>query len=365
MKTVDTNEHSQRRHKGGETDDKEEEYTVLQDATENSEEENDDKDEEQQQQQQQQHTNGMNGKQDDVVENHEDYEPADQEEEQEESTREKMATTKSKIKVHKLSLTQTEDFNAKLKRRGVIYVARIPPRMTPTKMKRLLQEELITTPHGGGNNSKQQPKPQEKPVEITRIYLVEEDASIRKRRRKEHGGNGSKRYVEGWIEFASKHMAKQVALALNNTPISNYKRNAHYGDLWNLKYLKKFQWSHLTEKVAYERRVQEQKLRLETLQARKETAAYKQLVETGQKLDKIEQRLQRKRQRRQEQQVGTSNKADDDDDDKDITRPTKKKMTTRDNNRNNNKSSYKAKQVRPMQDGAEKAMHTSLLSSLV
>ena len=42
---------------------------------------------------------------------------------------------KTKKKVHKLSLKKTEDYNEKLKKRGVIYVARIPPRMTPTKLK--------------------------------------------------------------------------------------------------------------------------------------------------------------------------------------------------------------------------------------
>ena len=41
-------------------------------------------------------------------------------------------------KVHKLSLATTQNFNEKLRKRGVIYVARIPPRMTPTKLKNLL-----------------------------------------------------------------------------------------------------------------------------------------------------------------------------------------------------------------------------------
>lgn len=181
-------------------------------------------------------------------------------------------TTKSK-KVHKLSLSQTEDFNAKLAKRGVVYVARVPPKMTPTKVKALLSE------YG----------------EVTRVYLVEEDAAVRKRRRKLSGGNGGgKRYVEGWVEFAHKTIAQHVATSLNTTPISNVKRDPHCGDLWALKYLRKFQWSHLTEKVAYERRVREQKMRLETMQARRETVAYRQLVETGKKLDKIEARKRRR-----------------------------------------------------------------------
>lgn len=179
--------------------------------------------------------------------------------------------------VHKLSLQKTEDFNAKLKRRGVIYVARIPPRMTPTKIKTLLRD------HG----------------EITRIYLEEENSEARKRRKQLSGRPASKRYVEGWVEFANKKIAKRVAQALNNTPITNYKRSSHYGDLWNLKYLRKFQWSHLTEKVAYERRVREQKLRLESMQAKRETAAYKRLVETGEKLDQIAERKRRKAEKEQ------------------------------------------------------------------
>ena len=66
------------------------------------------------------------------------------------------------------------------------------------------------------------------------------------------------------------------------------------GTLWNLKYLNKFKWSHLTEKVAYERRVREQKLRVEMMQARRENAAYVEMVETGKKLDKIEERKRKR-----------------------------------------------------------------------
>ena len=110
-------------------------------------------------------------------------------------------------KVHKLSLTATEDFNKKLKKRGVLYMARIPPKMTPTKVKSLLSEF----------------------GEVTRVYLVEEDATVRKRRKKEFGGSGGKRYIEGWVEFTNKRKAQHVAQSLNNTPISNHKRNPHYG----------------------------------------------------------------------------------------------------------------------------------------
>jgi len=193
----------------------------------------------------------------------------DEDEEEEEND---VKESKRPKKIHKLSLVDTEDFNKKLKKRGCIYVARVPPRMTPTKIKSLLSDF----------------------AEVTRVYLVEEDASVRKRRKKEYGGSGGKRYIEGWVEFASKRKAKHIAASLNLTPISNQKRNPHYGTLWNLKYLHKFKWSHLTEKVAYERRVREQKLRVEMMQARRENAAYVDMVETGKKLDQIEERKRKR-----------------------------------------------------------------------
>lgn len=211
-------------------------------------------------------------------------------------------------KIHKLSLTTTQNFNEKLRKRGVLYVARIPPRMSPTKLKSLLGQF----------------------GPIVRVYLVPEDQTARKRRKKA-GGSGSKRYTEGWVEFESKKTAKHVANSLNNTVIANRKHDPHYGDLWNLKYLRKFQWAHLTEKVAYERRVREQKLRMETMQARRETTAYKHAVETGKKIDKI---AERKRKR------GESNSVE-------------------------KKDAFRTRQVRPVDDGTVKPAKRALLKSLV
>ena len=108
------------------------------------------------------------------------------------------------------------------------------------------------------------------------------------------------------------------------------------GDLWNLKYLHKFKWSHLTEKVAYERRVREQRLRVEMMQARRENAAYVQMVETGKKLDKIEER---KRKRGDDEPVVAGDEM--------------------------NKKRHKHKQKAPLQDGSDKAAKRALLGGLV
>ena len=109
------------------------------------------------------------------------------------------------------------------------------------------------------------------------------------------------------------------------------------GDLWNLKYLHKFQWSHLTEKVAYERRVREQKLRVEMMQARRENAAYVQMVETGKKLDKIEER---KRKRGQDA-VDAAVEGED------------------------GKKRRKHKQMKPLQEGTDKSTKRALLGGLL
>lgn len=103
-----------------------------------------------------------------------------------------------------------------------------------------------------------------------------------------------------------------------------------------MKYLQKFKWSHLTEKVAYERRVREQKLRVEMMQARRENAAFVQMVETGKKLDKIEER---KRKRGENEPVVLGDE-------------TKKKL-------------HKHKQKKVLHEGSDKAAKRVLLGGLV
>lgn len=130
-------------------------------------------------------------------------------------------------------------YTDKILKRGVIYISRIPPFMKPNRARSLFEQ------YG----------------EVTRIYLAEEDSGKRKLR-KSNGGNGSKHFTEGWVEYADKSTARSVAESLNNKPIGITKGDYYHDDIWNLKYLKGFKWDYLTEKIAYERRVREQKLRV-------------------------------------------------------------------------------------------------------
>lgn len=82
------------------------------------------------------------------------------------------------------------------------------------------------------------------------------------------------RYTEGWVEFKRKRVAKAVVEFLNTKPISIKKKSVFCDILWSMKYLPRFKWIHLSERLSYERAVFKQKLRTEIAQARKEAGFF-------------------------------------------------------------------------------------------
>lgn len=58
---------------------------------------------------------------------------------------------------------------------------------------------------------------------------------------------------------------------LNNTQVSTRKKSKHYDYIWNIKYLSNFKWTHLHERLAYEKASRRQKLRAEIQLAKKKT----------------------------------------------------------------------------------------------
>ena len=143
---------------------------------------------------------------------------------------------------------------------GVVYLSRLPPHMRPGKVRRLLEQ------HG----------------EITKLYLEAEERSSASKRK----GRG-KQFVEGWVEFAERRIAKRVAASLNTTAIGEGR---YAEDLWAIKFLKGFEWRHLTEKRAYDARVREAKLRLEFSAAAKSNAEFSALVDRRDGLSAVRKR---------------------------------------------------------------------------
>ena len=137
------------------------------------------------------------------------------------------------------------------KKKGVIYLSRIPPFMKPNKVRNHFEM------YG----------------EVTKLFLSEEESSKRVIR-KSKGGNGSKQFTEGWVEFDDKQIAKSVAESLNGKAIGSKKGDYYHDDVWNIKYLKNFKWDYLTEKLAYERRVRENKLKMAMLQVQCDICIY-------------------------------------------------------------------------------------------
>jgi len=160
-----------------------------------------------------------------------------------------------------------KSYSEALQQRGVVFLARVPPHMKPNKVQALFEV------YG----------------RVTRLFLQEEDPSLAKRR-KAAGGNGSRQFREGWVEFEDKKLAKRVAASLNNTPMGGKKSSFYHDDLWNLKYLKGFKWDNLTEMQSVAKRASEAKLQAAMLQAKRQNAEFAELVEQNQVQKHVQER---------------------------------------------------------------------------
>lgn len=108
--------------------------------------------------------------------------------------------------------------------------------------------------------------------EVGKIYLEPEGAS-------------RKRYVEGWVEFKKKRVAKEAAKTLNGTTLQyGRKRSILNGQIWSVKYLHKFKWAHLTEQLRHDRAEKEQRRRFEMTQTKKNVEFYQKMSERSKRL---------------------------------------------------------------------------------
>lgn len=120
---------------------------------------------------------------------------------------------------------------------------------------------------------------------VGRVFL-QPDAKEKSKRKDKLARN----FTEGWIEFMSKRVAKDVAGNLNNTAVGGKKRSKAHDVIWNIKYLPKFKWTHLSERLAYEKAVHHQRLRTEISQAKREADYFKANVERSRRLERSRKR---------------------------------------------------------------------------
>ncbi|EGD76658.1 hypothetical protein PTSG_08008 [Salpingoeca rosetta] len=161
------------------------------------------------------------------------------------------------------TLSSTTSKDGKKHERGIIYLSTIPPYMKPAKLRHIMS----------------------KFGEVDRIFLQPEDPKIRKRRM-ERGGSKKTNFSEGWVEFIKKKTAKKVAAMLNGSLVGGKKNNFHHDFLWNMKYLPKFKWHHLQERMEYEKASRRYRLRAEMARMQQQTTAYLQQVHAAKRLSR-------------------------------------------------------------------------------
>lgn len=135
-----------------------------------------------------------------------------------------------------------DNFKEKIRRSGVIYISYIPEGMTVSLLRKQLQK------YG-----------------VNRIYLVPDTNSTNKKNKKRQN------YKEGWIEFVDKIMAKLCEYELNGKIFGGKKRNNKFREeIWNLRYLNKFKWHHLMEKLQFNKKLREHRMKAELAQIKRE-----------------------------------------------------------------------------------------------
>jgi len=154
---------------------------------------------------------------------------------------------------------------------GIVYLSRIPPFMKPNKMRNIMSM------YG----------------DVGRIFLAPEDDLTRKRR-KMTGGSGKKSFTEGWIEFKKKRVAKAVVQNLNGNILGGKKGSYYHDDIWSMKYLPRFKWNNLTEKLAYDSQVRKKRLHAEISQANREANFYIEQVDRNKQNTAIKRKRENK-----------------------------------------------------------------------
>ncbi|KAI6182230.1 Activator of basal transcription 1 [Aphelenchoides bicaudatus] len=138
---------------------------------------------------------------------------------------------------------------------GIIYLSTIPPAFNASKIRDAFSNF----------------------GDVGRIYLQIEKFKPKNRRR---------RFVEGWVEFKKKSVAKEAANRLNGQQVGGKRRTRSFDSLWCLKYLSGFKWSNLVEQLSSEKRTEERRMQMEIIQAKKQAHYFINQVEQDERIKK-------------------------------------------------------------------------------
>lgn len=78
-------------------------------------------------------------------------------------------------------------------------------------------------------------------------------------------------------------------------PIATRKSSKFYDILWSMKYLPRFKWIHLTERLTYEKEVYKHKLQAEISQAKREASFFQDNLDKSEYLKKKNKKMNSKK----------------------------------------------------------------------
>merc|ERR1711934_815414 len=167
--------------------------------------------------------------------------------------------------------------STRLLKPGILWISTIPEGMNPAVIRQIFSK------YG----------------DVARIYLEPysqnsgpsgDAKDLIEGKKKKKTGYNSGRFKEGWIEFESKTVAKNVAESKNMAEIAEKKHGAWSGQFWSLKYLSKFKWENLHEQLEHERQVRKKVIREEFQKAKEEQNEYLKQVADSKKAKSIAKR---------------------------------------------------------------------------
>ncbi|WVQ71473.1 hypothetical protein IAR50_001011 [Cryptococcus sp. DSM 104548] len=150
---------------------------------------------------------------------------------------------------------------------GIVYISRLPPGMTPQKIRHLMAR--------WGDLGKLYAQPKDA------VTSYNPNASQKKKQKHQ-----SANYSEAWVEFLDKSVAKTVASMLNAQVIGGKKGDKWRDDIWTMKYLSGFKWEMLGEQMAYEKQAHQARLRAEISRSKTEQGEYLKNVDLARQLEK-------------------------------------------------------------------------------
>ena len=141
---------------------------------------------------------------------------------------------------------------------------------------------------------------------VKRVYLVPLKEKV-----SDDTGKKVQAYKEGWVEFEEKLMAKLAEYKLNGKPIGGKRGCSYKDDLWTIKYLHKFKWHHLTEKMNFNKNVREKRLKAEMAQSKRENEFILKNYEKSKMLNKKKKREEEEAPNQDEGKIETKDKEED------------------------------------------------------